>query len=185
MNHTVTSKEAILDAGVHIAAERGIEALNIRDVAKRCGISVGCVYRYFPSKAALLTATVGTVWETIFHEAHGAAPGEGFRECVARVYECARCGSEDYPSFFAMHPAGFTSNEKSEGHAAMTRYLDHIRSGMLAALNDDREVRPDAFDKSFTREGLVAFIFDNILSFAAAERPDCGYLIRLLDRLIY
>lgn len=32
-----------------------------------CGVSVGSIYNYFDSKAALLSETVGSVWQEIFH----------------------------------------------------------------------------------------------------------------------
>ena len=34
-----------------------------------CGVSVGSIYNYFDSKAALLNETVGNVWQEIFHRA--------------------------------------------------------------------------------------------------------------------
>lgn len=48
MSKTITSQEAILGAGKEIVLEYGLQGLNIRDVAKRCGISVGSIYNYFP-----------------------------------------------------------------------------------------------------------------------------------------
>lgn len=69
---------AILAAAEAAAAEGGIGAVQIGAVAARAGIATGTVYRYFPSKAELVTALVAAVAEReIAHvrKAAGAAPG--------------------------------------------------------------------------------------------------------------
>ncbi|HVW33437.1 MAG TPA: TetR family transcriptional regulator [Acidimicrobiia bacterium] len=48
----------ILDATLAAMADHGIARLSLEDVAKRAGLSRQTVYRYFPSKGALLEATV-------------------------------------------------------------------------------------------------------------------------------
>ena len=50
--------EAILAAARALAAESGMAAVQIAPVAERAGIAAGTVYRYFPSKTALVTALV-------------------------------------------------------------------------------------------------------------------------------
>ena len=62
LNKTVTSREAILAASQKLVMEKGLQAVNMRTVASVCGVAVGSVYNYFPSKAELLTATVENVW---------------------------------------------------------------------------------------------------------------------------
>ena len=58
MNTIVTSREEILKASRKLAMEKGWKAVSIRSVAAACGVSVGSIYYYFPSKTALLTDTV-------------------------------------------------------------------------------------------------------------------------------
>ena len=66
MNTAATSKEEILCICRSIIQNDGIEAVNIRNVAKKCNISVGTVYNYFDSKYSLLAAVVENVWRDIF-----------------------------------------------------------------------------------------------------------------------
>ena len=46
--------------------EVGYSAMTIRSVAKECGVGVGTVYNYFPSKGHLLTAFLLKDWGTCF-----------------------------------------------------------------------------------------------------------------------
>ena len=58
MNNTATSRAELLEICAQLASEKGFQALGIRDLAEAAGVSVGCIYNYFPSKASLLAAVV-------------------------------------------------------------------------------------------------------------------------------
>ncbi|MCZ4551039.1 TetR/AcrR family transcriptional regulator [Gordonia rubripertincta] len=49
---------AVLDATAQVLQEVGLEATSTNKVAKRAGVSVGSIYRYFPNKEALFDALV-------------------------------------------------------------------------------------------------------------------------------
>jgi AcrR family transcriptional regulator len=51
-------RAAILEAARALAAEGGMAAVQIAPVAERAAIAAGTVYRYFPSKTALVSALV-------------------------------------------------------------------------------------------------------------------------------
>lgn len=46
--------EAIRSAALSLVAEVGRDRLNTGDVAKRAGVSIGTLYRYYPDRVALL-----------------------------------------------------------------------------------------------------------------------------------
>lgn len=49
---------AIVEAAARILERDGIDALNTNSVAKRAGVSIGSLYQYFPSKAAILAELI-------------------------------------------------------------------------------------------------------------------------------
>jgi len=70
--------DAIVAAAGALAAESGINAVQIAPVAERAGIAAGTVYRYFPSKTDLVGALVDAVSEReigAMRKAADAAPG--------------------------------------------------------------------------------------------------------------
>jgi AcrR family transcriptional regulator len=70
--------DAIIAAAGSLAAEAGINAVQIGPVSQRAGVATGTVYRYFPSKTELVAALVASVSErelTAMRRAAGAAPG--------------------------------------------------------------------------------------------------------------
>ena len=60
------------------------------------------------------------------------------------------------------------------------RLLDEIE-----ALEADRAVRPSAFDASFSREQLAAFVLDSLLGQMSRGADNCEGLEQVLRRLLY
>jgi AcrR family transcriptional regulator len=56
-------------------AERGYETTTLRDVAKRAGVSAGLLYRYFPSKRAVILALYDELSGEYVRQAVGMSPG--------------------------------------------------------------------------------------------------------------
>lgn len=54
--HGAAARRRLYQTAVQLIGERGYEAATLRDVADRAGVSVGLLYRYFPSKRAVVLA---------------------------------------------------------------------------------------------------------------------------------
>lgn len=185
MKKTLISKESILSAGKEIVNQSGIQALNMRDVAQRCGIAVGSVYNYFPSKGDLIIATIESVWTEIMHDSKGCYSAPGFTENILFLFKNIQRGSKRYPSFFRMHPISLENIDKNKGREVMHRYFGHMKKGLLEALDQDPNVREDIFSDKFTKSAFVDFVFSNILTVLMNEESSCDYLLEIVKRTIY
>ena len=87
MNKTVTSKEEILKTSRKLIREQGCAAVNIRSVAAACGVSIGSIYNYFDSKAALIEAAVESIWFEIFHRQDEEEVFQDTIACITWMYE--------------------------------------------------------------------------------------------------
>ena len=52
-------QKAVIDAILDEATEKGPASLNIKEIARRAGISVGSLYQYFPNRDGLLDFAIG------------------------------------------------------------------------------------------------------------------------------
>lgn len=68
---------AIIEAAAHILEAKGYRATNVNQVAKKAGVSIGSLYQYFPSKAALVAAVAEDL------AARGAAHFEGIEDVAS------------------------------------------------------------------------------------------------------
>lgn len=78
MKRLAARRQAILAAARHAAAAGGMAAVQIAPVANRAGVAAGTVYRYFPSKAELISELIADVCRdelAAIRRAADAAPG--------------------------------------------------------------------------------------------------------------
>ncbi|WP_312694467.1 TetR/AcrR family transcriptional regulator [Caproiciproducens sp.] len=185
MNTVITSKEAILTASRKIAIEKGLYSINMREVAKVCGVALGSVYNYFPSKADLVTATTEDIWKSIFGmndhcESHGS-----FVDCVQWLFNSVYDGTSEYPRFFTVHSLGLTNAEKTKGRIVMNKYFEHMKDGLLVALQNDANIKERTFDDRFTQEAFVDFVFSSLIALLLKGEDSCCIIIEMIRRSIY
>lgn len=186
MNTVVTSRQALLAASRTVARRQGLGGLSIRAVAAEARVSVGSVYNYFSGKTELLAATVEEIWMQILSRAGGGAPpGRHLRPTFHWLFHRIQSGAGEYPGFFQGHAAGFLPEGRSAGRRTMAEALGRVRQTLLEALEADCAVRPSAFDASFSREQLAAFVLDSLLGQMSRGADNCEGLEQVLRRLLY
>ena len=97
-------REEILDAALAIADERGLEAVSMRALAERVGVTPMALYRHVKDKAALLDGMVGRLLSALLPAdgadgADGAHPGEGraWDERLAALAHACREVTQRHP----------------------------------------------------------------------------------------
>lgn len=185
MNTIVTSKEEILKTSRELIQQEGWSAVNIRSVAAACGVSVGSIYNYFDSKAALMSATVESVWCEIFHRPEDGSVFQDTQACITWLYERMEYGCKQYPGFFTLHSLGFLGEDKSDGRQKMQQTWQHILDGLCSVLQRDVKVRPDAFTQQFTAEKFANLLFSLMLSALLRQDYDPSAVLEIVRRTLY
>lgn len=65
-----TTKQNIEDAAVDLFAERGFDAVSLREIAERVGLQVGSLYNHITSKQDLYFGIVNEIWVDLLAELH-------------------------------------------------------------------------------------------------------------------
>ena len=165
--------------------QKGWSAVNIRSVAAACGVSVGSIYNYFDSKAALVGATVESIWCEIFHRPEEGVVFQDTQACITWMYERMEYGYKQYPGFFTLHSLGFMQEEKADGKRRMQQTWKHILEGLCFVLKRDAKVRSDAFTDSFTAEKFSDVLFSLLLSALLRQDYDPGAVLEIVRRTLY
>jgi AcrR family transcriptional regulator len=95
------SLDAWLDAGLELVAERGLGGLTIKGLAAQVDRSVGAIYRYFPSKNALIVAMGARVLGDLA-ERLDAAEGDGPLERALAMVDAYIAFAADEPRRFGL-----------------------------------------------------------------------------------
>lgn len=184
MNTIITSRDDILKNSCQLIQQQGWSAVNIRSVAKACGVSVGSIYNYFASKDELVSATVERIWHDIFHLSQETMKFKDTLSCITWIYERMEYGWEKYPGFFALHSLNI-DQEKADGKQRMYQTWEHIVDRLSFVLKHDARVRSDAFNEQFTPEKFSDTLFSLILSALLRQDYDPSVVLEIIHRTIY
>jgi len=185
INTIVTSKEEILQACREIVSEEGLQAVNMRAVAKRCHVALGSLYNYFSNKDDLVLETIESVWQDIFRMDHSCDTALSFPDYVAWIFASIRSGAKEYPNFFTAHSLSFASSGRSRAKNTMESYLAHMKTGMKETLERDPAVRPDSFPESFPESDFIDFVLTSVIVLLLQRQQDCRVLLEMVRRTIY
>lgn len=94
-------RSALLDIAEEALQEQGPEALSVRDLAERAGVSRAAPYRHFADKRELEAAVAGRGFSRLceqFQQAQGLAPARRLEECSKAILGLART----HPNLFKL-----------------------------------------------------------------------------------
>ena len=185
MNPMATSKENILQISRKLIQQNGWAGVSIRSVAAACGVSVGCIYNYFESKTDLLSATVESIWNDIFHHPEDEAVFQDTLSCVRWMYRQLEYGCQRYPGFFTHHALGFVQQDTADGKQQMQRAWQHILDALCTVLRNDTRIRADAFAEEFTVEKFAEMLFSLMLSALVRQDFDPSTVLEIVRRTVY
>lgn len=81
------TRQRIFEATVRVVKEQGVHAFTIQNVAIAAGVAHRTVYRYFPTREALLEGLAGTLEEASANTPVSVPPIAEWEAVVARTFE--------------------------------------------------------------------------------------------------
>lgn len=142
-------KDRLLAEAKQQLAQGGYESVTIRSIAKGCGVGVGTVYNYFPSKEALIATHLLEDW-------HGCLEAIQAAAVVSTVPQpVLQCMYEQLVGFAGRHEAIFRTEAAASGFAgSFSRYHSLLRSQLATPL---RKFCGDDFTALFMAESLLTW----------------------------
>jgi AcrR family transcriptional regulator len=129
-------RRALLREATALLRARGVEALSLRELARRLNVTPAAPYAHFPDKAALLAALSEAGFRTL-----GLALRRAFKDAATGPIERLRAMAREYVGFAVEHPAHFRLMFGSERppideHAPLHRAAHDVSGVMLDAVVD-------------------------------------------------
>ena len=130
-------RQRVLVSALELAADGGYEAVQMRDIATSAGVALGTIYRYFPSKDALLAAAMVEWMEDLERRVTQRGPqGDTTAERVYDVLRRAVATMERQPKLAEAVITALTSDDPAAGKASIST-TDVMTRVMLQAFPDD------------------------------------------------
>ncbi len=129
--------------------EVGYSATTIRSVAKKCGVGVGTVYNYFPSKDNLLASYMLADWKDCIRVI------EAISQEAQTAHPVVRCIYDQLLAYARRHQAIFQDEAAASAFAgSFSRYHAMLRSQLAAPL---RKFCHGDFAAEFIAESLLTW----------------------------
>lgn len=178
-------RDQLIDEAYLIASNDGISALSVRKVATACGIAVGSVYVYFPTKADLTAAVLTRFFDETFSDEFCAVrSGERFTSYVRRFRTTLSQART------AMSIDWFTEMRRlsRKEHVALEEVrgpmLTHMERGLQRVLDADEAVDRSRLVGPMNSESVARLTLRAIFA-SLMEDAECETLFALLDSALY
>jgi len=143
-------EQRLMEEARHQIRESGYGTMTIRSVASSCGVGVGTVYNYYPSKEALAAAFILEDWKACYAEIMACAESAKGREPVLwAIYE-------NLQRFIAEHAAVFQDESAAATFTgSFSQYHGLLRSQLAQPI---RRFCRDDFTAEFIAEAMLTWI---------------------------
>ncbi len=178
-------KERILLSAKEIALAEGMTKIDIRSVAKNCGIASGTVYNYFPSKGDLLAAVIEDFWEEAFRNIDwGSLANNGFYPNLEKLYDILNEYLNKFKENWLEELSFLQTHEKQLGRQKQNEYFKIIANRIMAIMDMDDTVKNYPWSEETPKEKVAEFIFDNMLVSLRKGEGDINFLIKVINKIL-
>ncbi len=157
----------------------------MRKLATACGIAVGSVYRYFPTKTDLTASVLERFFaEALFEECCRIRPGERFTTYLRNFRDALQDALQALGIDWFAEMQRLPYRERSAVQAAQAPLIKHMERGLVRVLESDSSVLHGRLTDALRPEILCPFALESILA-SLREGSDCETLFSLLDTALY
>ena len=155
-----TALEAILEAGIEEFARCGFQPASIADVAKKAGVSVGVIYKYYNDKETFFLACVRHSLDLLDQTLQEViAAGGSMEDRVRRLITALITQSRQHASYNAMYNE-ITAGSCRKFAPVLAREIEQKTAALYTALSAAQQ--RGEITAAIAPE-LFAFFFDNLL----------------------
>ena len=151
-------REQLLAEARKQVEERGYANTTVRSVAGACGVGVGTVYNYFPSKEMLIATFVLENWKKHLQEM-AALSSDRPRALLEGIYCSLGRFADENERLFSDADA---AKQVSSGSASRHKLLREQIAGFVLPILTIEDADERAFTAAFVAESLIAWSMERV-----------------------
>lgn len=176
-----TLRETLLEFAHKITDEYGANALNIRALATRAGVSSGTVYNYFSGKDEILLALTEEYWAKALAEMRGAIGPGSFTTQLFEIYVFlkAKIGKSAGMLMDSLQ------NVEAMGRERMQSMQQILLMDIMERMQKDKKIRADIWDEALSAEQFAAFIVAHMMALLRMNASGIAPFVEIVERILY
>ncbi|GIM94775.1 TetR family transcriptional regulator [Paractinoplanes toevensis] len=184
MESAAATRRTVLDAAAELLAEGGPDAVTLRAVSARAGVSRGAPYGHFPDKEHLLAAVAAESWVTLGDQLDDLiaderpSPAERLERALSVLLEVGRRRPHTYALMFSA-----PNDEHPGALAAVSRTNDQFLAIVADVIGDPQRARPIGALLMSSVHGIVAMENSGQLTVEKWQVTGDELLKMLIDRI--
>lgn len=180
-----SQRDNIINAAYKIGEHYGLASINARKVAQDAGVSVGYLYKLFPSKSDIVVAAARLYFKnSLFNELCHLEHGESYINYCKRLWACIESTITSFEDSWLKDIEYLPQDELKAAKAQMEITLMHTKSGLLQVLEQDQEINWEKLPEHIDKIAIADFTLQNFI-LALQNNDDASILFMLLERGLY
>lgn len=180
------AKEKIVEAAFTIGAKQGLIGISARSVARDAGVSVGYLYKLFPSKSDIMVAAAERYFErTLYQQLCHIEPGQDYVGYCQKLWDCTATTLEVFRRDWLRGSEDLPKPDLLAAQIRMDSFLSHARSALEQVARQDKRIAWDLLPPGSDVVGAVEFTLRSLLSSLRKHDADCLLLLSFLRRGLY
>lgn len=170
----------LLELARQMADAEGIDAVNIRSLAKAAGVATGTVYNYFAGKDDILLALTEAYWRQTLADMRAVITADSFCGQLEQIYAFLRLRI-DRSAGRLMNSLGTAS---VEGRERMTAMQSTLVTALIQRMDRDPSIPRDIWTDPITQEKFARFIMMNMVMLLRTGAEDMSFLTAVISRVL-
>ena len=155
-------------------------------MARDAGVSVGYLYKLFPSKSDIMVAAAERYFErTLYQQLCRIEPGQDYVGYCQKLWDCTATTLEVFRRDWLRGSEDLPKPDLLAAQIRMDSFLSHARSALEQVARQDKRIAWDLLPPGSDVVGAVEFTLRSLLSSLRKHDADCLLLLSFLRRGLY
>lgn len=174
-------RSLLLSHSKTIIEAEGIEALNIRTLAKKSQISVGTVYNYFSNKDDILLSLAEDYWKQALSEMNLFVCAPSFFDQLDEIYTFLKTHLDRCAALLMQN----LGSAIPTGRQRMNSMHEVLMLEIMRRMTEDHQIRHHIWCENFSKEEYARFLVTHLIVALRTGHQDIHFLIEIVKRTIY
>jgi AcrR family transcriptional regulator len=167
-------RELILSEAKKMLYNEGYSRVSIRRIAKECGIAVGTIYNYFPTKKDLIIEMMTSYWEEFFYDIESIiSSNEDFYIKLNKIFDILSAFIKRFKEVWLSDEIYSSPDYIESGLKKENIYIDKLIKVIKKLLEEDIYNRSDGNIKQIEPYKMASFIVANF--YTMVQMPYLDY----------